>query len=153
MQVPPRNWIAPPGNNQSSGRGNEATGTFDVKGRISDSTSVRAAICSKHCVGHVTGNARTAPSTIRGRRISPPKEQIGRPSPRTETRTGWQRWPQTASERDGLHGTILVHSLHRVQLTAFAKASVVAYVRHMVDDKVGIHGDMFSFQITPCRRN
>jgi hypothetical protein len=43
VQVPPGNWIAPPGSNRSGGRGNETAGAFDGKGSYSDSASVQAA--------------------------------------------------------------------------------------------------------------
>jgi hypothetical protein len=34
VQVPPGNWIPPPGSNRSSGGGNEAVGAFEERGRI-----------------------------------------------------------------------------------------------------------------------
>ena len=42
VQLPPGNWFVPPGSNRSGGEGNEATGAFDEKGRLSDSASVQA---------------------------------------------------------------------------------------------------------------
>ena len=44
VQVPPGNWIAPPGSNRSGGRGNEAVGAFGVEGRIGDLASMQAVI-------------------------------------------------------------------------------------------------------------
>ena len=40
VQVPPGNWIAPPGSNRSGGRGNEAVGAFGVEGRRGDLASL-----------------------------------------------------------------------------------------------------------------
>ena len=40
VQVPPGNWIAPPGSNRSSGGGNEAAGAFGVEGRVGDLASM-----------------------------------------------------------------------------------------------------------------
>jgi len=39
---PPGNWFVPPGNNRSSGGGNEIAVAFGAKGRESDSVSVQA---------------------------------------------------------------------------------------------------------------
>jgi hypothetical protein len=33
VQLPPGNWIAPPGSNRNGGRGNDAVGAFDGKDR------------------------------------------------------------------------------------------------------------------------
>jgi len=38
---PPGNWFAPPGNNQSSGGGNETAEASGVEGRKGDSVSVQ----------------------------------------------------------------------------------------------------------------
>jgi hypothetical protein len=40
--APPGNWFVPPGNNRSSGGGNEVAEAFGGKGRESDSVSVQA---------------------------------------------------------------------------------------------------------------
>ncbi len=40
VQVPPGNWIAPPGSNRSGGEGNEAVGAFGVEGRVGDLASL-----------------------------------------------------------------------------------------------------------------
>jgi hypothetical protein len=40
--APPGSWFVPPGNNRSSGRGNEVAEAFGGKGRESDSVSVQA---------------------------------------------------------------------------------------------------------------
>ena len=42
VQVPPGNWIAPPGSNRSSGRGDEAAGASGVEGREGDLASMQA---------------------------------------------------------------------------------------------------------------
>ena len=42
MQIPPGNWIAPPGSNRSSSGGNEAAEAFDVKGRVGDLAIMQA---------------------------------------------------------------------------------------------------------------
>jgi hypothetical protein len=38
----PRSWFVPPGNNRSSGRGNEAAEAFGAEGRRGDSVSMQA---------------------------------------------------------------------------------------------------------------
>jgi hypothetical protein len=40
VQVPPGNWIVPPGSNRSDGRGDEAVGAFGVEGRVGDLASL-----------------------------------------------------------------------------------------------------------------
>jgi hypothetical protein len=42
VQVPPENWIAPPGSNRSSGGGDEAAEASDVEGREGDLASMQA---------------------------------------------------------------------------------------------------------------
>ena len=42
VQLPPGNWFAPPGSNQSGGEGNEAVEAFGVEGHVGDSVSVQA---------------------------------------------------------------------------------------------------------------
>src|SRR6202040_1676668 len=42
VEVPPGNWFVPPGNNRSSGRGNEAAEAFGAEGRKGDSVSMQA---------------------------------------------------------------------------------------------------------------
>jgi hypothetical protein len=42
VQVPPGNWIAPPGSNRSGGGGNETAGAFGVEGRRGDLASLQA---------------------------------------------------------------------------------------------------------------
>ena len=42
MEVPPGNWFVPPGNNRSSGGGNEAAEAFGAEGRKGDSVSMQA---------------------------------------------------------------------------------------------------------------
>ena len=42
MQIPPGNWIAPPGSNRSSRGGNESAGAFDVTGRVGDLAIMQA---------------------------------------------------------------------------------------------------------------
>jgi hypothetical protein len=42
VKVPPGSWFVPPGNNRSSGRGNEAAEAFGVEGRKGDSVSMQA---------------------------------------------------------------------------------------------------------------
>ncbi len=42
VEVPPGNWIAPPGSNQSSGGGNETVGASGVEGREGDLASMQA---------------------------------------------------------------------------------------------------------------
>ena len=42
MEVPPGSWFVPPGNNRSSGGGNEAAGAFGEEGRNGDLVSMQA---------------------------------------------------------------------------------------------------------------
>ena len=42
VKVPPGNWVAPPGSNQSGGGGNEAVGASGVEGHIGDLASMQA---------------------------------------------------------------------------------------------------------------
>jgi hypothetical protein len=42
VKVPPGNWFVPPGNNRSSGGGNEAAEAFGAEGRKGDSVSMQA---------------------------------------------------------------------------------------------------------------
>ena len=42
VQIPPGNWIAPPGSNRSSRGGNESAGAFGVEGRIGDLAIMQA---------------------------------------------------------------------------------------------------------------
>ena len=42
VQIPPGNWIAPPGSNRRSRRGNESAGAFGVEGRIGDLAIMQA---------------------------------------------------------------------------------------------------------------
>ena len=40
VKVPPGNWFAPPGSNQSGDRGNEVVGASGVEGRLGDLASM-----------------------------------------------------------------------------------------------------------------
>ena len=42
VEVPPGSWFVPPGNNRSSGGGNEAAEAFGAEGRNGDSVSMQA---------------------------------------------------------------------------------------------------------------
>jgi hypothetical protein len=42
VQVPPGNWMVPPGSNRSGGGDNEAVGAFGIEGRIGDLASLQA---------------------------------------------------------------------------------------------------------------
>ena len=42
VKVPPGNWFAPPGSNQSGDRGNEVVGASGVEGRVGDLASMQA---------------------------------------------------------------------------------------------------------------
>jgi len=42
VRVPPGSWFAPPGSNQSGGRGNEVVGASGVEGRLGDLASMQA---------------------------------------------------------------------------------------------------------------
>jgi hypothetical protein len=40
VQIPPGNWVAPPGSNRSGGGGDEAAEAFGVEGRVGDLASL-----------------------------------------------------------------------------------------------------------------
>ena len=67
MEVPPGNWFVLPGNNRSSGGGNEAAGAFGEEGRKGDLVSMQAVTrvnaeqAPKNC------NAEADPVNCRGR--------------------------------------------------------------------------------------
>jgi hypothetical protein len=42
VQIPPGNWIAPPGSNRRSRRGNESAGAFGVEGCIGNLAIMQA---------------------------------------------------------------------------------------------------------------
>src|SRR5215467_7241853 len=42
VQLPPGNWFAPPGSNQSGDRGNEVVGASGVESRVGDLASMQA---------------------------------------------------------------------------------------------------------------
>ena len=42
VQIPPGNWIAPPGSNRSGRGGNESAGAFGVEGRVGDLAIMQA---------------------------------------------------------------------------------------------------------------
>jgi hypothetical protein len=69
---PPGNWFVPPGNNRSSGRGNEVAEAFGGKSRNSDSVSVQAV--TRINVEQVSKSAMQEPT-----RLSP-----------GEGRSGWE---------------------------------------------------------------
>jgi len=66
VKVPPGNWFAPPGSNQSSSGSNEAVGAFGVEGRVGDLASVCRNV-SERCAGPETGDAEADPPRIEGR--------------------------------------------------------------------------------------
>ena len=82
VQVPPGNWIAPPGSNRSSRGGNETTEASGVEGRNRRLSEHAGRNVSKRLAGLETGNAGADPPFRRGRPTLMGKdERIGLLSP------------------------------------------------------------------------
>ena len=70
MQVPPGNWIAPPGSNRSSRGGNETAEASDVTDRFWRPSEQAGPNASEHRAGPETVNAGADPPSVEGRPMS-----------------------------------------------------------------------------------
>jgi len=67
VQIPPGNWIAPPGSNRSSSGGDESAGASGVESRIGDSAIMQAVMEVNAEQAPETGDAGADPPVIEGR--------------------------------------------------------------------------------------
>ena len=67
VQVPPGNWIAPPGSNRSSGGGNETAEASGVKGRLRRPRERTGRNVSERRAGLENGDAAADPTELWGR--------------------------------------------------------------------------------------
>jgi hypothetical protein len=70
VQVPPGNWIAPPGSNRSSRGGNETAEASDVTDRFWRPSEQAGPNASEHRAGPETVNAGADPPSVEGRPMS-----------------------------------------------------------------------------------